>query len=305
MQILLEQSIHFSRPYLKKGHVADYIPALSMVDPSHLGVCVFTVDGQTYCAGNSETMFSIQSISKLFSLAYVLNHAEPEIFFRKIGMEPSGNPFYSLVQLEYESGKPRNPFINAGAIAVTGMIEGKNGEDKYDRLLEFIRYLVNDQTIDMKQEIYQSESETGYRNHAVANFMKHFGMIEGEVKSAVDAYFRQCSLEMNCVKLARAGLFLANHGVDPITKKQMIRRTEVGTINALLTMCGLYDASGEFAVKVGIPAKSGVGGGILGIVPNRMSIAVYGPVLNDKGNSVGGLKILEFLANELRFSLFE
>ncbi len=305
MQSLLEQSVLYARPYLKQGRVADYIPALSRVNTGHLGVCVSSVDGQCFRAGDTEVFFSIQSISKLLALTYVLNHHEPETVFSRVGVEPSGNPFYSLVQLEYESGKPRNPFINAGAIAITSMIKGSTGEEKFNRLLEFIRYLAHDISIHMNLAVYQSESETGFRNRAVANFMKHFGIIDGMVDAAVDAYFRQCSLEMNCIILSKAGLFLANHGIDPTTKRIMIRRSEVRTINALMTMCGLYDSSGRFAVHVGIPAKSGVGGGILGIVPGRFSIAVYGPALDENGNSVGGLKILEFLSNELRFSLYQ
>ena len=304
MQSLLNQSILYARQHLKQGITADYIPALSRVNPDYIGVSLHTLNGQSFHAGDSGVPFSIQSISKLFALTYVLNHQEPAIVFSKVGMEPSGNPFYSLVQLEYESGKPRNPFINAGAIAVTSMIEGSSGEEKFDRLLEFIRYLAHDNSITINPEVYQSESETGFRNRAVANFMKHFRIIEGDAEASVDAYFRQCSLEMDCVKLSRSGLFLANHGIDPLTGKTMVRRTEVSTINALMSMCGLYDASGRFAVRVGIPAKSGVGGGILGIVPGRFCIAVYGPALDESGNSIGGIKIMEFLSDELHFSLY-
>lgn len=304
LQSLLEQSLCYARPYIASGKPADYIPALSRINPHLLGICFYQNDGSYFTAGEATVPFSIQSISKLFALAYVLNHFGSESLFQKVGIEPSGNPFYSLVQLEYESGKPRNPFINAGAIAVTSMLEGQCGEDKFNRLLEFVRYLSRNRAIAMNEEVYHSEASTGHRNRAVGFFMKHFNILEGDVESAVDAYFRQCALDMDCITLARSALFLANHGTDPLTGKIMASPDDVQFINALMTMCGLYDASGEFAVRVGIPAKSGVGGGILAVIPGRGCIAAYGPALNAKGNSIGAIAMIEFLSREMNLSLF-
>lgn len=301
---VLESAVLYARPYIKEGKLPDYIPALAEVHPGNLGVCVHTLDGSVHVAGDYNIPFSIQSISKLFALSQALNTAGAEKVLAKAGVEPSGNPFYSLVQLEYESGKPRNPLINAGAIAVTSMLPGETGEEKFSGLLGFIRELAGDDSIVMNAYVYQSEATTSHRNRAVGHFMKHFGIIDGDVDAAVDAYFRQCSVEMNCVQLSRIGLYLANHGVDPLTQRAVTAPEHVRYINAVLVLCGLYDASGEFAVKVGIPAKSGVGGGILGIVPGRMSIAVYGPALDEKGNSIGGIRIMEKLSSDLQLSLF-
>ncbi len=304
MQPILDKAVDRARASLLQGQLADYIPALTRADKTHLGVAVHTVDGNVFSSGDTNIPFSIQSISKIFSLTYVLNDCGIAGVLHKVGMEPSGNPFYSLVQLEYESGKPRNPLINAGAIAITSLINGTGASEKVSRLLDFLRKISGNQKFDLNDDIYRSESETSHRNRAVGYFMKHFGLIDGDVEEAVDAYFQQCSIEMTCSQLSRMGLFLANGGVDPITNQSVTSKDNVKFVNAIMTMCGLYDASGEFACTVGLPGKSGVGGGILAIVPGKMSIAAFGPGLDEKGNSVGGLKILKFLSNEMNLSLY-
>lgn len=304
MQEVLEQAVRHASPFLEKGKLADYIPALLRANPKHLGVSVAALDGKHCSAGDADVLFSIQSISKILSLIYVLNERGKDIVLEKVGVEPSGNPFYSLVQLEYESGKPRNPLINAGAIAITGLMPGKTAVEKSAGLLQFLNNILGDPTLKINQEIYRSEFETSHRNRAVGYFMKHFGIIDGDVEAAVDAYFQQCSIEMTCSQLSRLALFFAGAGTDPIQNKKITDPENVKWVHALMTMCGLYDASGEFACTVGLPGKSGVGGGILAVVPGKMVISTFGPALDEKGNSIGGLKVLKFLSKELSLSLF-
>lgn len=304
MQELLEQAARYAAPFLAKGKLADYIPALLRANLNHLGISVVPLEGKQYAAGDVEVHFSIQSISKILSLIYVLNERGKEKVLEKVGVEPSGNPFYSLVQLEYESGKPRNPLINAGAIAITGLMPGNTAQEKSEGLLKFLNRVIGEPVLKINQDIYRSEFETSHRNRAVGYFMKHFGMIDGDVEAAVDAYFQQCSIEMTCSQLSRLALFFAGGGMDPIRKVKITDPENVRWVHALMTMCGLYDASGEFACKVGLPGKSGVGGGILAVVPGKMVITTFGPALDDKGNSIGGLKALEFLSKELSLSLF-
>jgi glutaminase len=304
MQSILDKAVARAKSFLSDGQLADYIPELLKADKNHLGVSVYTTDGKHYASGDTTVPFSIQSISKIFSLNYVLNQIGIDRILEKVGMEPSGNPFYSLVQLEFESGKPRNPLINAGAIAVTSLIEGMHAEEKISLLLKFLKSISETDRIELNEDVYRSEAETSHRNRAVGHFMKHFDMIDGDVEEAVDAYFRQCSIEMTCEQLSRISLFLANRGIDPFTKNRVSTLDNVVFVNATMTMCGLYDASGEFACKVGFPGKSGVGGGILAIVPGKMTLATFGPSLDLNGNSVGGLKILEFLSKELNLTLF-
>lgn len=304
MQDLLEKAVRHAKPFLRQGKLADYIPALTRADAAHLGMSVMTVEGKHYIAGDVDIPFSIQSISKILSLVHVLNARGKEKVLEKVGVEPSGNPFYSLVQLEYESGKPRNPLINAGAIAISGLLPGNTAQEKSDGLLEFLNRIMGEPVLKINQDIYRSEFETSHRNRAVGYFMKHFGIIDGDVEAAVDAYFRQCSIEVTCSQLARLALFFAGKGTDPIHQKQITDPENIKWIHALMAMCGLYDASGEFACTVGLPGKSGVGGGILAVVPGKMVISTFGPALDDKGNSIGGLKALEFLSKEMGLSLF-
>lgn len=303
MKSLLEDALVAARPTVSSGRVADYIPALTKADPSHLGVSVATIDGQIFSAGEADVTFTIQSISKVFALALVMKSSGPDVVFQKVGVEPSGNPFYSLVQLECESGKPRNPFINAGAIAVCGLLPGDDSTARTQGLLDWLSSMTYCRSR-INTEVYESERSTGSRNNAVGYFMKHFGILSGDVNVAVDTYFKNCSIEMTCEELARAALFLTNGGKDPASGKVWLEAESANRINALMTMCGLYDASGDFACRVGVPGKSGVGGGILAVVPGKMSIAAFGPALNEKGNSIGATKILEHLSAAMNLSLY-
>ncbi len=230
MQSVVKQSVHDARPYIRHSQTSNFIPALSLVDPRRLGVCLFAVTGECFQSNHSDISFSILSVSKLFSLTCALNQFDPSAFFRKVGTEPSGNPFYMLVHLEYEAAKPSNPFINAGAMAVTGMIDGNSGVEKFSRLMEYLRFLVHDESLRVNTGVYGSESANGFINRAVSDFMKRFGVIESDAKAAVDAYFRQCAVDMTCTSLARSGLFPANNGIDPLTRKPMIRRHHAGSI---------------------------------------------------------------------------
>ena len=303
MQSILDAALKSARPFLSKGNVAAYIPALTRANPDQLGVAVCLPDGSSFSTGDSGVGFTIQSISKVFTLVTAIRSLGRDRVFERVGLEPSGNPFYSLVQLEYEAGRPRNPFINAGAMAISSLLPGETSSIRLDVVAGVMSELCG-RELSINVDVYSSERDTGNRNKAVGFFMKHFDIIEGDVTVAVDTYFRSCSIEMTCLELARAGLFLSNHGVDPTSKQRILEQYDVQWINALMTTCGLYEASGEFACRVGVPGKSGVGGGILAIVPGKMSIAAFGPALDEKGNSIGAWKVLEFLSAEMGLSLY-
>jgi glutaminase len=285
-----------------RGRVADYIPELAKVSAGHFGLAVVTADGAEYVAGDADSRFSIQSISKLFALVEALS-ACGDCVWDRVGREPSGSAFNSIVQLEAEGGRPRNPFINAGAIAVTDLIARGTREGIGD-ILRLIRGLAGDDSIAVDAAVAYSEAATGFRNAALANYMKAFGTIDGPVGTTLDVYFHQCAIAMSCRQLARAGRFLAHGGVDPRTGRTIVSPERARRLNALMLTCGHYDASGEFAFQVGLPAKSGVGGGILAIAPGRASIAVWSPGLSPQGNSLLGTTALEELAQAMRWSVF-
>jgi glutaminase len=286
----------------ERGRVADYIPELAKVSPAHFGIAVITADGVEHVAGDADTSFSIQSVSKLFALVEALS-AQGERVWDRVGREPSGSAFNSIIQLELEQGRPRNPFINAGAIAVTDFIAGGTREGIGD-ILRLIRGLAADDSIAVDGAVAYSEAATGFRNAALGNYMKAFGTIDGPVASTLDVYFHQCAIAMTCRQLARAGRFLAHGGVDPRTGRTIVSPERARRLNALMLTCGHYDASGEFAFQVGLPAKSGVGGGILAIAPGRASIAVWSPGLSPQGNSLLGTQALEELAQAMGWSVF-
>ena len=233
----------------------------------------------------------------------ILDNGE-EYVFSKVGMEPTGDPFNSITKLETSGEKkPYNPLINAGAIAISSMIKGKDARDKFQRLLEFFRKISEDETLDVNYKIYCGESETGNRNRAMGYFLKGDGIIEGNVEDALDVYFKQCSIEITAKTLARMGLFLANNG-KLSTGEEVINQRIATIVKTLMVTCGMYDSSGEFAVRAGIPSKSGVGGGILSVVPGKMGIGVYGHSLDKKGNSIAGVTLLEDLSKELNLTIF-
>jgi glutaminase len=287
-----------------RGDVANYIPELARVDPRQFGLAVVSADGDIASAGDCETPFSIQSISKVFSLTLALGLAG-DALWKRVGREPSGSAFNSIVQLEFEQGVPRNPFINAGAIAVTDVIlSGHPPREALGEILRFIRFAAQDNSIFIDDSVARSEKATGYRNAALANFMKSFGVLRNPVDHVLGTYFHHCAIAMTCRQLALAGRFLAHSGRNPDTGCSMVSPERARRINALMLTCGHYDGSGEFAYRVGLPGKSGVGGGIFAVAPGKASIAVWAPGLDANGNSHLGRIALERLAQRMKWSIF-
>lgn len=298
------QAYGVALPHVGKGKVADYIPALACVDPHQLGIALALPDGTMHVAGDADTRFSIQSVSKVFTLAMALQRLGSDLW-SSVGREPSGSAFNSIVQLESEQGIPRNPFINAGALATTDrLIDGRDEPSVIGDMLTFMRARADDATIAIDESVAHSESQTGARNRSLAHFMAAFGNLRHPVENVVGVYFQQCALAMTCRQLARAGLFLAFNGRDPRTGEQLLPPHRARRINAIMLGCGHYDNSGEFAFRVGLPGKSGVGGGILCIAPGRGSIAVWSPGLNAAGTSLAGAEALEHFAWATGWSVF-
>ncbi|MBL0687825.1 MAG: glutaminase [Sulfurospirillum sp.] len=291
------------KPFLNKGKVANYIPALSKVNPNKFSMSLQLFNGTSYHIGNTNEKFSIQSISKVFTFTLAI-HLYGKELYKYVGHEPSGNSFNSLVQLEYENGIPRNPFINAGAIVMTDLLMNKYKDKTFLQIINFIKSVSDNKNITYDKKVVQSEKEYGYRNLALVSMMKNFKNINNDIFEVLDNYFKHCSISMNTKELSRAMLFLANNGKDPLSCKEFITSSQSKRINSLMLTCGHYDASGDFAFKVGLPGKSGVGGGIVAIVPNVMSICVYSPRLNKKGNSFAGTKALEFFTTKTGLSIF-
>ncbi|KQP21788.1 glutaminase [Pseudorhodoferax sp. Leaf267] len=278
------------------GQVASYIPALARIDARHFGLALTTTEGQSAVAGDGALPFSIQSISKVFTLTLAMQQLGEDLWAR-IGREPSGDPFNSLVQLEHEQGKPRNPFINAGAIAVADRLVSVFGHRAKAELLALMGGLAGE-PIAFDEEVAASEAQTGFRNLALANFMKSFGKLDNPVDAVLDLYFHQCALRMSCVQLARAASYLCRDGAGICTERQTRR------INALMLTCGTYDAAGEFAFRIGLPCKSGVGGGIVAVMPDRLTLAVWSPALDATGNSALGMRALELFVARTGLSVF-
>lgn len=287
-----------------RGEVATYIPQLGRVDPAHFGIAVALNDGSVLTAGDAGIAFSVQSISKVFTLTMALGEIG-DALWRRVGREPSGNAFNSIVQLEHENGIPRNPFINAGAIVISDVIlAGHRPSETLGEILRFVRFLADDDAIVYDNEVAASERATGFRNFALANYMKSFGNVVHAPELVLGVYFHHCAISMSCSQLAMAGRFLANSGRHPGTGHSVISAERARRIAALMLTCGHYDGSGDFAFRVGIPGKSGVGGGILGIVPGVASIAVWSPGLNANGNSKLGSLAMERLAKTMNWSIF-
>lgn len=305
MDKLLEKIVENNRHLIKKGHVATYIPALAKVDPNYLGISMVDLDGNTYCAGDYNKKFTLQSVSKTISLMLAIMDNGTEYVFDKVGMEPTGDAFNSIVKLETMlPSRPLNPMINAGAIAIASMIKGKDSEDKFNRLLDLFKKISGNNSLTINEEVYLSEKRTGDRNRSMAYFMKDVGIFDGDVEEVLDVYFKQCSIEVDAVDIANIGLFLANRGIIPKTGERITTEDTTRIVKTFMVTCGMYNASGEFAIEVGIPAKSGVGGGIMAAVPHKLGIGVFGPALDEKGNSIGGYGILRELSKELNLSIF-
>ena len=301
LQPLLEEIDATLRPRLgAEGKVAGYIPALARVSPLQFGIALRTHEGEELSAGDAAVPFSIQSVSKLFTLTLAMQLLG-DALWERIHREPSGNPFNSLVQLETEQGVPRNPFINAGAIAVADRLVSL-GEAK-PRLLAMLTDLAGE-AIGFDDEVAASEAETGFRNVALANFMKGFGKLDNAVSTVLDVYFHQCAISMSCVQLARAAGYLCRDGAHPLGGAQVVSGAQARRLNALMLTCGTYDAAGEFAYRIGLPCKSGVGGGIVAVVPDRLTLAVWSPAVDASGNSVLGSAALEMFAARSGLSIF-
>ncbi len=287
-----------------RGTVADYIPELAGIDPAKFGMAISLADGQMLTVGDATEGFSIQSISKVFALAMALGRLGDQLWNR-VGREPSGLPFNSILQLEYEDGIPRNPFINAGAIVVTdAILAGHAPREVLGDLLRFIRTAAGDDDIHINKAVAKSEADTGHRNFAIAHFLRAHGNLINTPDRALGAYFHQCAIEMSCVQLALAGRFLMSEPRSDLGLPRMVSAARVRRINALMMMCGHYDGSGEFAYRVGLPGKSGVGGRILVIAPGKASIAVWSPGLNEVGNAKLGTEAVEALAKATGWSVF-
>ena len=298
---VIEEAYVNGRENAPSGAVADYIPELSKADPKDFGLCVRGIAGERIAFGETEKRFSIQSISKVINLAAALKFLGFRETFSHVMMEPSGDAFNSILKLDTASDLPFNPMINAGAIQVMSLLSNIM---EFDELLDFARAFCMDEDITLNEEVYRSESETGDRNRAIVYLLKSKGVLQGEPEKTLDLYFRMCSLNVSADTLANMGLMIANGGQDPFTGKHIIHPGYIRTIRSLMFTCGLYDESGEYGVLVGIPSKSGVGGGITAAVSGRWGIGTYGPALNAKGNSVGGIAALQHMSHLLRLNIF-
>jgi glutaminase len=301
-QNVIEEIFEEVKPLLGQGKVADYIPALAKANPNDFGIAVIDLDGNIYRTGNTTQRFSIQSISKVFTFAVAFSHLGDDIW-QRVGREPSGNPFNSLVQLEKENGIPRNPFINAGALVITDMLFDTLIEPRTD-ILQFVNKLAGQKNIEYDIEVANSERENGYRNAALANFLRSHNNIKYGIEEVLNLYFCHCSITMSAEELAKSFLFLANRGVNPDNGERVLTMSQTKRLNALMMTCGAYDEAGDFAFRVGMPGKSGVGGGIAAVIPGELAIAVWSPALNAKGNSLAGVQALELFTTKTGKSVF-
>lgn len=301
-QKVLDEIAYEVRPLLLQGKVADYIPALAEVDPEQFSIAIYTTGGETVCAGDCSQRFTIQSVSKVMTLTMALQRYGDELWHR-VGKEPSGTAFNSLTQLEFEKGIPRNPFINAGAIVTCDALYSRLSAPMHS-MLETFRLLSDNSAIVIDKKVANSEYEFRHRNAAMAHLMKSFGNFENEVDDVLWSYFNFCSIELNCIELAKAYNFLANKGVDNRSGNRVLSSRQNKQLNSLLFTSGLYDAAGDFGYRVGMPGKSGVSGTILAVLPGKFTVAVYSPGLNRFGNSVAGIAALELLSKKLDISIF-
>ncbi|MFL5752962.1 MAG: glutaminase [Bacteroidia bacterium] len=285
-----------------EGNVATYIPELAGVAPEKFGIHLLSTKGEEFFTGDATEKFSIQSISKVLSLSLAMSVVGEKVW-KRIGVEPSGNPFNSIVQLEYENGKPRNPLINAGALVVADILISEFSDPKKE-LLDFVRRLSGNPAIGFNEKVAASEKEYGFMNAALVNMMRSRGNIHNDIDLVLDLYFHQCAIEMSCKDLANAFLLFADHGKSLHSPEPILSRSQIKRINAIMLSCGFYDESGEFSYKVGLPGKSGVGGGIVAVMPEAFSVAVWNPKLNKKGNSVMGMHALELLTTRTGMSIF-
>lgn len=298
---VLEQAIAVGQPIAALGEVATYIPELGKADKEQLGICVFTKEGERFSVGDTQVRFSIQSISKVISLSVGLEICGFRKIFSRVGMEPSGDAFNSLIKLEGSNSHPYNPMINSGAIAVCSYLVE---EISFEEMLELARKYCMDDGIVLDEKVYQSEMSHISRNRAIAYLLESKGVITSDVEKTLDFYVKMCSLSVTAESLAALALLLANGGVQPETGERLLKPETVRVVKTIMMTCGMYDGSGEFAVRVGIPSKSGVGGGILSVVDKRMGIGIFGPALDEKGNSIAGEHMLQYLSEKLGLHFF-
>lgn len=293
------------RPYCKTGKVASYIPELSAYDKNLLGIYLIRTDLREHFAGDSTAEFTMQSVSKVLILLAALIDTDLNRIKTKISFEPSHDGFNSIVNLETrDSHKPLNPFINSGAILSIGFSNGKTYEDKFCRILSLLHEITGNKNIGIHEGVYKSEKMTGSRNRALAYFMKSVGVLDGDVEEVLDAYFKICAIKVTVKELAQIAATLANRGISVSTGKRVFSPEAAQTVNAMMMLCGMYDESGSFAVSVGLPSKSGVGGGIMSVSPGKVGVGIYGPALNEKGSSIAGIELLKKLRNELDIGVF-
>lgn len=304
MEKLLGEIIEKNRYLTKEGNVADYIPALKKANPSYIGISIVDLQGNTYKSGDYQVKFTIQSISKVLSLMLALMDNGQEYVFNRVGYEGTEEPFNSLYKLDLPHvAKPTNPMMNGGAIVTTSLVKGNYGE-KFSRILELTRIVSNNPNISYSEEVYLSEKATGDKNRALANIMKARGMLEGEVEETLDEYFKQCAIEVDAVDLANIGAFLAK-GCRGLDSYGNIDRKKLSSILiGIINNCGMYNFSGEYAVEVGVPSKSGVAGGMVAVSPSKMGIGIFAPALDEYGNSKAGYGIMKDLSRELNLKLF-
>lgn len=298
----LNDAVAYARSFIHEGSVATYIPELAKGNPTHLGAYIATPDGESYRCGDWQECFTIQSISKTINLILALQVAGYEKVFSKVGVEPTGDAFNSIVKLETRTLHPLNPMINAGAIATASCCMKE--EDPFGSFLALTRRLCGRESIGLNEAVYLSEKKAGMRNRSMAYLMQSDNILEYDAETVLDLYFRMCSVSVNTEDLARYALVLANNGIDPASGEELVESWIVRIVKTLMVTCGMYDGSGEFAMKVGIPAKSGVGGGIMGSVERKMGIAAFGPALDARGNSVGAYHIFEYLSHHLGLHYF-
>jgi glutaminase len=302
LQAFLEE-LHARYQPLVEGKVADYIPELAKADPALFGICIATVDGQVFKVGDAAQTFTIQSVSKPFLYGLALEDNGREYVSSRVGVEPTGDAFNAIV-LDERSNRPYNPMVNAGAIATAGLIKGGDPTERLNRMLAmFQRY--SGREILMDVSVFSSERTTGHRNRAIAHLMRNFDMIGGNIDEILDLYFKQCSLLVSCQDLAVMGATLANGGLNPLSGQRALEARYVRDVLSVMFTCGMYDFSGEWAYEVGIPAKSGVGGGIVAVVPGELGIGIFSPPLDERGNSLRGVRVCTDLAREFGLHVFD
>ena len=305
MEERLERLLTECRSYTKEGKLADYIPELSKANPDHLGICLVGNGGKMASAGDDQVQFTIQSIIKPVLLLQALLDNGVEAVRAKVGVEATGKPFDAINVTDQKLARGNlNPMVNMGAIVMCTLIQGESFEARFRRVLELTRLLADNPTLSLDEAVYRSEKRTGSKNRALAYLLKSSGDLEGDVEEVLYCYFRACSIRVTCRDLARIGSVLAGHGTAPNGETPLFPPEYATYVNAVLMTCGMYDGSGDFAVRVGVPAKSGVGGGIMAVVPSRMGIGIYAPSLDAKGNSVAGIHLLERLSQKLELSIF-